>query len=261
MSNFIKKKYLVLGTLSALGLTLYAVHKADPAIHYWAFAEQVPKERKIILNEKQYILHSDLEKRLGIEIKGEYEDSQVSGLISSIENISSKNPSLLTSLKEIVVLPKSYEVNYYGLAVFSNKIVLKSFELDLIAHEIGHTYSFLQPKEFWESWESISKGHYKYNTFPELFDFIAKIFPNFTKTNTDFTPKNGILTDYGSKNKYEDVAEFTEDFFTGYKKLSTVSLKEKPLFEKKIDLLLKYGFISKQMYDEAKLNLSSNSFE
>lgn len=261
MSYFIKKKYLVLGTLSAIGLSLYAVHKADPAIHYWAFPEQIPKEKKIFLNEKQYILHSDLEKRLGIEIKGEYEDSQVSGLISSIQNINSKNPLLLTSLKEIVVLPKRYEVNYYGLAVFSSKIVLKSFELDLIAHEIGHTYSFSQPKEFWNSWEEISKGHYKHNTFPELFDFIYKVFPNLTKTNADFTPKNGLLTENGSKNKYEDVAEFTEDIFTGYKMLSTVSLKEKPLFEKKMDLLLKYDFISKQMYDEAKLKLSSNSLK
>lgn len=71
-------------------------------------------------------------------------------------------------------------------------------------------------------------------------------------------PANGLLDEYSSTSYFEDVATMTADcyaFKTGNKsmlfKLQALGkLKRDPRYVKKLRLLAKYGFISKQLCDE-----------
>ena len=258
MKIFLNKKK-ILFSIFAVGLG-YGTYAIDPAILYHTFPPEVQKERVIKTKTNSTITHRDLEAKLGVNLKGEYSDEMAKEIETTFENIRLHNPKLLSSVEKVVVVPSTYETDYSGAAFLSYKMILKEgAKSNTIAHEAGHNYSLSLSEEFWDRWTKISFGHYKHNYIPEFWMIMDKL--SGFKNNPDFTPKDGLLTDYGSTNKYEDIAKFVEDVYTGNTKLSQVSKKENKAFKEKLELLLQYGFITKRMHEDSLKALSSMSIE
>ena len=258
MKRFFKKEK-VLVSIFALGLG-YGAYVIDPAMLYHTFPPEVQKERVIKTKTNNTITHRDLETKLGVNLKGEYSDEMAKEIETTFENIRLHNPKLLSSVEKVVVVPSTYETDYSGAAFLSYKMILKEGAAsNTIAHEAGHNYSLSLSDEFWDRWTKISFGHYKHNYIPEFWMIMDKL--SGFKYNPNFTLKNGLLTDYGSTNKYEDIAEFVEDVYTGNKKLSQVSKKENIAFKEKLELLREYDFITKRMHKDSLKALSSMSID
>lgn len=132
------------------------------------------------------------------------------------------------------------------------RICLRDDSINALWHESGHAYeSYLnsQDSDFTREWCSVAGDVYEYRNVNKI------IFPS-----------NGLLNAYSSKNHREDMAEFVEAFYcaisgepSAFRVLYMASLKDfadgkpwrtDPRYQKKIDLLLKYGFVSRADYDK-----------
>lgn len=253
------KKKLI--TSSLIISALIGTHLYDPGLYYWSSPPKISENHFILSDQSLEISHKDLEERLGVEVKGEYSDNTANNLLTVFEDVQNTNSNLLNSLEKVVILPLEIETPYAGLAVSDKLMVLKDkVEKSTIYHELGHNYSLSLDSNFWNQWNEISYGNYKANDFVPIYMVAFRFFPSLTHNEHSFHQHSGLLTEYGSTNRFEDVAEFVEDIYTNQKKIKTVPQKEQALYQKKLDLLHFYEFISTDQYNNAKNNLSINSF-
>ena len=255
MNYILNKKNLLLASFSlTLGFLTYNV---DKAVIYHLFPPKSEKNRMIKINDKT-MSHESLEAKLGVSINGEYSEEMANKIYQTYTYMDKMNSNLFNSLKEIVVVPKTYNINYLGQAFFDYKMVLsEKATIDVIIHEAAHNYSYNMPNDFWKNWENISFGYYKNNYFPIFWAFVDRSFP-IKEVDEKFIPKKGLLTDYSTLDKYEDIAEFVTNIYTENKYLTKVPKNEKELFIQKLALLLEYNFISEKMYKKSLRVLLEN---
>ena len=142
------------------------------------------------------------------------------------------------------------------------RICLRDDSINALWHEAGHAYtSYLnsQNSNFVKEWISVAGDVYGCR------DVGSMVFPG-----------NGLLNAYSSKNHKEDVAEFMEEFYfavagepSDFRLLYAIRLGDyargKPWqldarYQKKVNLLLKYGFVSRADYDKF-MNLGYLDFQ
>lgn len=177
--------------------------------------------------------------------------------VAQVEKLLSVLPRRVAGSIDSIKLHDDKEHYGYGTVAHFNgmcggrRICLRSNSINCLWHEAGHAYeSYLdsQDCDFTKEWRSVAGNVYEYRNVNKI------IFPG-----------NGLLTLYSSKNHREDVAEFVEAFYcaisgepSALRVLYAASLKDfadgkpwrsDPRYQKKIDLLLKYGFVSRADYD------------
>jgi hypothetical protein len=249
-------------TAGALALALGTVKWFDPAIIYHTFPP-VPAQHRVVkdFDGKQFT-HGDLEKELSFRVRGEYTDSDAVALKATVELLRRDAPGITSNVHEVVILPKQFDVDYSGQAGFHD-VVLSSADSETITHEIAHIHSRSLPASFWKEWTAISSGHYKHEFFP-LATYIrarfehAGLFRSLERVGlykyqySEYKPRFGFMSDYGEDNPDEDLAEHFEAVHKHRKEYAKVNPAEIPMYEKKVDLLHRFRFISAQLAAETK---------
>ena len=130
----------------------------------------------------------------------------------------------------------------------SRHICIKSGKIEgSLWHETAHAYAYYLDdigSNFYDDWRHAAGNVYG-------------------KHSPAHFPSAGLLSKYGATNYDEDISVFVEEFYcaiTGRGTFfATVAMQSRAAkrppdarFQKKVDLLLKYGFISKEHYEKFK---------
>ncbi|MBI2024761.1 MAG: hypothetical protein HYT03_01545 [Candidatus Harrisonbacteria bacterium] len=119
-------------------------------------------------------------------------------------------------------------------------------DLETIWHEVAHAYTYILGYRFLDEWIAIAGNVYqgeRYGFYRE--DYEEKIIA-------------GVVSAYGLMNEKEDVAEWVEEIYSYNRGLGSVFNdpkridKSDPRFLKKLELLYKKEFISREIYEKIK---------
>lgn len=130
--------------------------------------------------------------------------------------------------------------NLIGDCHFDGEICFNEMYLDyyVVWHEVAHAYNYTLPGAFKNEW--LKTAGDVYAAYPE---------------NEKF-PQKGLLTWYGGTDWMEDVAEWIAEIYYYIAGASDHYLRKIDVSDRrylrKLDLLLKWGFISKEDYNHIK---------
>lgn len=255
----------------ACAALLYATHKGitwfDPAAYYHLSPMVRTEERVSICDYATAdsftapvisMTHKQLEERLDCRLEGRYTDEFAEDLLDWKSFLDESHPTLRAHLKAIEVVPREFKTDYEGLCFSDGTIALKhNATYSTYVHELAHVHANHAPDAFWDAWIALSGAHYKTTRTSVLMRLRDKIFGDGRADDKEF-PKKGILRAYGRTNADEDVATFVEDSIVGMRSLERVDPLERDVYEKKLELLAQYGFITPKIHGEAREALSSD---
>lgn len=192
----------------------------------------------------------ELEKKFDIDYEGYPNEKIEKNIQDCLENIERENPLLLKYCRKIVyhnpktldLKPINYFIYFDGRAFnFFGEIELCSVYEPLLAHELAHLYHYNVSKKFNQELDEIFDDSYGFDLKPN-WCFLVNM-PN--RWNDDSTePRNGFISPYGAKNKYENVAEYIEKVYDDGFNWENPELHRSPKYKKTLKLLEKYGFIT-----------------
>ncbi len=190
------------------------------------------------------------------------------------------NPGLKEGLKKVYVInDKEYKFDASHTHKNGTICFLDIYDSEDVFHEIAHTKHFALNKigsDFSKKWEQVADFKYGRKNIQQIHLKNGYLLRVSWRDGTD-EPKNGMLRPYSATDIYEDVATFVqalgyideEKFVKKGDSLYVLNEKLFPLFfadttdnryQKKLNLLKKYNFLTKEEHEKLSENLGSLNY-
>lgn len=190
-----------------------------------------------------------------LKIKGSYNSQRIKQTIDLLQTLP---PKVLSNLEGIDFVPTdlkakrdAYATSDRWIHLYTTRINVSTFQ-----HECAHIRTFylesLNAETFQKRWLSIAGDIYgKYIDEPNHFG--STVWRGEESPSAMHEPRHGCVRPYGSLNYREDIATFVEMIWTQPEKIKKLLDRENPnydpRYQKKVDSLLEYGFITKERYE------------
>ncbi|MGV8087186.1 MAG: hypothetical protein ACP5N1_06155 [Candidatus Woesearchaeota archaeon] len=168
------------------------------------------------------------------------------------------NKGILGQLSQTILTPYSA---YYS--PMTNNIVMNQNSASTLRHEIAHAKTFNNPrkKELLQEWSELAKdknGNSYYLNPVQQAASRVRLLEKLVQQDSNYSSL-GFTSSYAMTNVYEDIAEFVSDASEFSYSIWDKS-RNSPIFEKKLELAVKYELLPKETLEYFKLTDSFNKW-